>query len=169
MNKKLKLILKISGVWLAIVFGLAFYPARAHGPAGGASGSIMMTRMMEVMHSNFDKNQATSCSSVSDAEMMESGEKMMEEMMGSEDHEKFEGAISEKAHDDTHTMMGMWATGCVGDEVLNAIAGKYGFESGMMGLNGTRGRFGWSEVAVALIIGVAGGVIGSRIMRKKSE
>ena len=118
-----------------LVFVLLGWSAHAHGTDIEMSGSMGMMKMMDLMHDQMDNNQAFDCDKASDAEMMEEGEEMMEEMMGHEDHERVEEAMEKdmQDHDSMHMMMGMWSTGCVGDEAMNTLAIRYGYDNGMTG------------------------------------
>lgn len=128
----------------------------------------MMSRMMNMMHDNIDANKALNCDDLSDDEMMEHGEVMMEEMMGREAHESAEAAMTQDAHDNTHTMMGMWATGCVGDETMNTLMDRYGISRGMTEKPQAQAQAGWTVVGLGVIIGVVGGWMGSQMFGKKS-
>lgn len=144
----------------------------AHGPAEETPmGSQTMLRMMELMHGNIDKNRTVNCAGLSDAELIKRGEEMMEQMMGKETHEKIEEEmekISLKAHDDMHTMMGMWATGCVGDEAVNTMMGRYGISERLTELERkTQNQVGWPMVVLGVVLGAVGGWAGNQLLRKR--
>jgi len=118
-----------------LVFALSGWSVYAHGTDTGMSGSMGMMKMMDLMHDHMDENQAFDCDKASDMEMMEEGEEMMEEMMGHEDHERIEEAmeVDMQDHDSLHMMMGMWSSGCVGEETMGTLATRYGYDNGMTG------------------------------------
>lgn len=117
---------------------------------------------MGILNGNLDKNRAVNCAGLNDAELIERGKEMMEQMMGREIHEKIDEEtekISMKAHDDIHTMMGMRATGCVGDETVNTMMSRYGISQRLAELERkTQGQAGWPmwRWALFLVWSVAG-------------
>lgn len=117
------------------VFVSSGWSASAHGTDTGMSGSMGMMKMMDLMHEQMDDNQLFDCDKATDMEMMEEGEEMMDEMMGHEDHERVEEAMEKdmQDHDSMHMMMGMWSSGCVGDETMGTLAVRYGYGNGMTG------------------------------------
>lgn len=129
--------------FLGLPAGQAGWSVYAHGTDTGMSGSMGMMKMMEIMHENMDENQSMGCSGMSDMEMMEEGEEMMEEMMGHEDHERMEAAMNEEDHDSMHMMMGMWSSGCIGEETMGTLAARYGYD-GMMGPGMVQNNWGMS-------------------------
>jgi len=135
-----------------MVFTLSGWSAYGHGEAMGVSGSTGMMDMMDLMHDQVDSNQSVDCDTVSDVEMMEKGEDMMDEMLGHEDHERIEEAmeVDMKDHDSMHMMMGMWSSGCVGEENVQTLAVRYGFDNNIMG-SGT-GGFGWVTTVLVWIL-----------------
>ena|SRR3989344_7493907 len=118
-----------------LVFVLSGWSVYAHGTNTGMSGSMGMMKMMDLMHDQMDTNQAFNCDEASDAEMMEKGEDMMDVMMGHEDHERIEEAMEKDMsdHDNMHMMMGMWSSGCVGEETMGTLSTRYGYDNGMTG------------------------------------
>lgn len=127
--------------------GQAGWSAYAHGTDTGMSGSMGMMKTMDLMHEQMDGNQLFDCDKATDMEMMEEGEEMMDEMMGHEDHERVEEAMEKdmQDHDAMHMMMGMWSSGCIGDETMNTLAVRYGYDRmngfGMMQGYGMGGGF----------------------------
>src|SRR3989344_9055338 len=128
-----------------LVFALSGWSVYAHGTDTGMSGSMGMMKMMDLMHDHMDENQAFDCDKASDMEMMEEGEEMMEEMMGHEDHERIEEAmeVDMQDHDSLHMMMGMWSSGCVGDETFGTLATHYNSDGGMMGPGMVQNNWGY--------------------------
>ena len=98
------------------------------------------------------------CDKLGDEDMMEQGEDMMDEMLGHEDHERIEEAMEKDMndHDSMHTMMGMWATGCIGDEAINTINSRSGTQSPL-----------WAGIVVGALAGFAGGWAGGMAFRRK--
>lgn len=164
-----------SVITFAIAFTISMFatgPAFAHGPVGDEStGSPMMLRMMELMHGNIDRNKAINCAGLTDAELIEKGEEMMEQMLGKEVHGKIEEEmekISMKAHDDMHTMMGMGATGCVGDETMNTLVGRQGLSQRLEELERrVQSRAGWPMVIGGITLGVIVGWVASHLTVRK--
>lgn len=153
--------------------GLSFFSiALAHGDeAAGAMGgmtaggtsSAMVTQMQGMMHGDLDKNKTVDCKTISDADMMKHGEGMMQEMMGTKEaHEKAEEAMTKEGHDNMHTMMGMWATGCVGDEAAGTLMGRYGAAPAAQNRSGSTG------IVLGVIIGALIGVIISKFFFTKT-
>jgi len=139
------------------VIALSGWSVNAHGTDSKMSGSMGMMKMMDLMHGQMDNNQAFDCDKASDMEMMEHGEEMMEEIMGHEDHERVEEAMEKdmQDHDSMHMMMGMWSTGCVGDEAMNTLSTRYGYNmpgSGMMQGYGMGGGFVTALLVWAILI-----------------
>lgn len=141
----------------------------AHGTDTGTTGSTGMMNMMDLMHEHMDENQAVDCDTVSDMEMMEHGEEMMEEVMGHEDHERMERSLNEEDHDSLHTMMGMWSSGCVGDETMNTLATRYGFSEQMGGPSASQGstQVSWPSAFFGIIIGAVGFWVVGKFVNKK--
>jgi len=152
-----------------LVFTLSGQLAYAHGAenSAGMTSSGGMMKMMEMMHGNIDKNQSFDCNGASDMETMEKGEEMMEEMMGHDDHEKMEESLNEEDHDSMHTMMGMWASGCVGDEIVNTLMERHGV-SDRFDDNGFGGQADWQNITLGIIIGLIGGWAGGQFLKKKT-
>jgi len=157
---------KVIYIVVLTVFSLSGWLVFAHGTETGTDGSSGMMRMMDMMHESIDNNHDFNCESVSDMEMMEEGEEMMEEMMGHEDHEKMEEAMNEEDHDSMHTMMGMWASGCIGDETMNTMMERYSVPRYLE--NGYQNQTNWSSMLLGIILGLIGGWAGSQLLRKKS-
>src|SRR3989338_202611 len=128
-----------------MVFTLSGWSAYGHGEAMGVSGSTGMMDMMDLMHDQVDSNQSVDCDTVSDVEMMEKGEDMMDEMLGHEDHERIEEAmeVDMKDHDSMHMMMGMWSSGFVGEETFGTLATHYNSDGGMMGPGMVQNNWGY--------------------------
>ena len=157
-----KNILMIVGLLVFVLSGLS---VNAHGTDTGMSGSMGMMNMMDLMHEHMDENQAIDCDKVSDMEMMEHGEEMMDEMMGHEDHERIEEAMEKdmRDHDSLHMMMGMWSSGCVGEQNMSTLAVRYGYDNmagpGMMQNNWGYGMGGgfvttllmWAVLVLAIV------------------
>jgi hypothetical protein len=164
----MKIVLNISIIIAVLLF--AAYAAFAHGPAGDSGGLSMMSRMMEMMHGNIDANKSVDCKTLSGAELMEHGEEMMEQMMGHEDHERVEEAMEKdmQDHDAMHIMMGMWATGCVGDETMASLMDRGGITERLEALErNVQNQVGWPAAAMGIVIGAIAGWMGSQLFRKK--
>lgn len=150
------------------IFFLGANVALAHGGSGAAMGSPGMSRMMELMHGTLDEHKTLDCAALSDEEAIEAGEEMMESMMGLETHERVEAAMTEEAHDNTHTMMGMWATGCIGDEATNALMERKGVTQRLADLEReVKSRVDWSAVAISAAIGAVAGWLGHQFLRRR--
>lgn len=130
-------------------------------------GSQMMFRMMEMMHGNLDKNETTDCAGLTDRELVEKGEEMMEQMMGKEAHERTEKTMTPEAHDNMRAMMGMWATGCVGDETMNTLMEKQGIVRPYGEDAKVQNQSGLIMVILGVIIGAVGGWAGNQLLRKR--
>lgn len=142
----------------------------AHGGSGTAMGSQGMVRMMELMHGTLDEHKTLDCAALNDEEVIEAGEEMMESMMGLEVHERVEAVMTEEAHDNTHTMMGMWATGCIGDETTNALMERKGVTQRLSDLEKeVKGKVEWSVVAISAAIGAVVGWLGHQVLRRKEQ
>ena len=158
----------------AAIFVLSAGLVDAHGAVGGAEEGIMgggmMEMMMDMMHGNMDKNSALDCAGLSGEEVMEAGEDMMDVMMGHEDHERVEEAMEQDMadHDSMHTMMGMWVTGCVGDEVAGSLANRYGFSQRIADAERERSnQGGWSMVIIGALLGAVAGFLVSNVLKKR--
>jgi len=153
-QKYLELILLLVGS----LFAFSLVPASAHGPAEDGGGGMML-RMMDLMHGSIDRDSSLKCSGLGDKDLMERGEMMMEELMGHDDHERVEETMEKDItdHDAMHTMMGMWATGCVGDEVAASIGEHYGMRH-TAATEEESGSFS-SSWLFALAIGVMAGLV----------
>src|SRR3989338_4523973 len=112
---------KLSVIVGVAVFALSGWSVYGHGETTGMTGSAGIM------------------------EMMEEGEEMMDEMMGHEDHERIEEAmeVDMKDHDSMHMMMGMWSTGCVGEETFGTLATHYNSDGGMMGPGMVQNNWGY--------------------------
>lgn len=136
--------------------------------AHGGSGS-MMGRMMDMMHGSIERNRSADCDVLSEEELMEAGEGMMEEMMGAADHERVEAALDRDPndHDAMHTMMGMWATGCVGDETVDGLMERHGVRDRLDALERTAAQKpGWPGATIAAVIGAVVGGGAAMLLRK---
>lgn len=155
-----------------VVFTAVPFAVLAHGNAEGIMSSGTMGEMMTLMHGQMEKSASVgNCGSLNEEAMMEYGEGMMEEMMGSEDHERVEEAMEQDMHDHDamHLMMGMAATGCFGEEVAASVARQYGIaaEEGDDG-DGTESRLDDSGTfAIGIIGGLILGFLGSGFFKKK--
>lgn len=168
--KKLFLI-SIFAAAFTLSAGLVNAHSASNGTDEGMMGGGMMETMMNMMHGSMDSHQSVECGALSDDEMMEAGEEMMEQMMGHEDHERIEEAMEKDIadHDSMHTMMGMWATGCVGDEVAGSLANRYGFSQRISDAERERNdQNGWSMVIIGALLGAAAGFLVSNVLKKKS-
>ncbi len=151
------------------VLGVVSFAVFARADAGHGdgdphgSGSPIMARMMDMMHSNLNKTQAVDCNAVTDADLMERGEEFMEQMMGGdkEAHEKMEAAMNKEGHDNMHTMMGAWATGCVSDKVAGALAER-------AGASGKSAQGDKSVAVFAVLIGIIIGIVLTKFFFTKS-
>jgi hypothetical protein len=146
----------------AAALAVAPFAVFAHGNEGGMMGSGSRGEMMTLMHNHLDENAAINCDSVTDETLMEHGEELMEAMVGKEDHERIEKAMEEDMHDHDamHMMLGMMATGCVGDEVGATLAARY---TAPKARTGSTGMF-----TIGLIGGLVLGFLGAGFFRKKS-
>lgn len=149
-----------------IIFALFNVSAYAHGTDTEISSPTGIMGMMDLMHKHMDENRSIDCSNVGDVEMMEKGEDMMEEMMGHDDHEKMESSLNKSDHDSLHLMMGMWSSGCVGDENMNTMMERYGIPGNLLN-GGYRGQTNWTSVFGGIILGLIGGFAGSWALNKK--
>lgn len=161
---------------IIISFGLLVIGATivfAHGTGEAESGSPMMFQMMEMMHGNLDKNRMIDCEMQSDAELIERGEEIMEQMMGHEAHEKVEEEMEksgQEVHDNMHIMMGMWATGCIGDEAMNTLAERHGISQRLEELERKiQNQASWPMVVLGITVGAVGGLVVNQLLRKKSQ
>ena len=120
-----------------------------------------MFRMMELMHGNLDGNRMVACDAVSDAVLLEKGEETMEEMVGGETHGRMEAVMTEEAHDNMHIMMGIWATGCVGEETLNTMMERGGAADRLEELEReVQNQTIWPAAILGAVVGVVGGWVG---------
>lgn len=154
------------------VLGFSTGLVSAHGTSvgDGMMGGGMMEMMMDMMHGSMDNYGSVDCAGLDDNEMMEAGEEMMDVMMGHEDHERVEEAMEKDMadHDSMHTMMGMWATGCVGDEVASSLANRYGFSQRISDAERERNnQSGWSMVIIGALLGAAAGFLVSNVLKKR--
>lgn len=167
--KKIYLISVLAAVF-ALSAGLVNAHSASNGTDEGMMGGGMMETMMNMMHGSMDKNASVDCAAFSDDEIMEAGEDMMDEMMGHEDHERIEEAMEKDMadHDSMHTMMGMWATGCVGDRVAGSLANRYGFSQRISDAERERNsQGGWSMVIIGALLGAVAGFLASNVLRRK--
>ena len=141
----------------------------AHGEEHMGFGGPQTRAMLELMHEQMDHNRSAVCEEANDSIFIEKGEHMMETMMTTEQHERLEEEmeqISPEFHDRMHTLMGMWSTGCVGDEVMLGLADRYGY----MSPNQKEGRLSGDTGLAFIIGGLIGGAVGAAFMsRRKSQ
>lgn len=140
----------------ALVFGLAGFfaldAALAH--EGRMLTGNSMQEMMEFMQGEMGENAGIDCQDLLSTNLIEAGETMMGGMMTSEQHEALEEKMEELSpdmHDRVHGMMGMWATGCVGEDMMAAMGDRYGYFPQD------------TVVTAALFGGIFGGILGGLV------